>query len=153
VDKLTAQRRSENMRQIRSTDTQPELTVRRFLHSQGLRYRLHARDLPGKPDLVFPALRACLFVHGCYWHGCRKCIDGTRKVRSRTEYWREKIAGNQRRDTKHRRELRALGWSVLVIWECELARAAALRQVAGRLLGLRTRTRRKQSARRLRQRR
>lgn len=140
------------MRQIRSADTGPELTVRRFLHSQGLRYRLHARRLPGKPDLVFPALRACLFVHGCFWHGCRKCIDGTRKVRSRTEYWREKIAGNQRRDAKHRKELRAFGWSVLVIWECELARPAPLRQVAKRLLGLRTPNRRGQSVRRLRQR-
>jgi DNA mismatch endonuclease (patch repair protein) len=152
VDKLTAQRRSENMRQIRSADTGPELTVRRFLHSQGLRYRLHDRRLPGRPDLVFPALRACLFVHGCFWHGCRKCIDGTRKVRSRTEYWREKIAGNQRRDAKRRKELRTLGWRVLVIWECELARPASLKQVARRLHGLRTRNRRGQSVRRLRQR-
>ena len=151
MDKLTAQRRSENMRQIRGANTGPELTVRRFVHSQALRYRLHARHLPGRPDLVFPALRSCLFVHGCFWHGCEKCIDGTRKVRSRTDYWREKIAGNQRRDAKHRKELRALGWSVLVIWECELARPAPLRQVTKLLLGLRSRNPRGQSVRRLRQ--
>lgn len=152
MDKLTARQRSENMRQIRSANTQPELTVRRFLHAQGLRYRLHARDLPGTPDLVFPGLRACLFVHGCYWHGCRKCVDGTRKVRSRTDYWRAKIRGNQRRDIKHQKELRALAWSVLVIWECDLGRPAPLRQVARRLLGLKVPNRRGRSVRRRRQR-
>ena len=96
MDRLTSEHRSENMRRIRSTDTEPEVKVRRFLHSQGLRYRLHDRKLAGKPDLVFPALRACVFVHGCFWHGCRKCIDGTRRVRSRTGYWGPKIENNRR---------------------------------------------------------
>jgi DNA mismatch endonuclease (patch repair protein) len=138
VDKLTSERRSENMGRIRSTDTNPEVKVRRFLHSQGLRFRLHDRRLPGKPDLVFPALNTCVFVHGCFWHGCPKCIDGTRRVRSRTEYWGPKIENNRRRDAEHNKALRALGWRVLVIWDCELATPAKLRRVAKTLLELKS---------------
>lgn len=139
MDNVTPERRSQNMRRIRSTDTKPEVVVRRFLHSQGFRYRLHRSDLPGKPDLVFPAIRACLFVHGCFWHGCTKCVDGTRKVRSRPEYWGPKIARNRQRDAEHSRALRALGWRVLVIWDCEIATSTKLTRVTKVLFDLKDR--------------
>ena len=107
------------MARITSKDTQPELHARSFLHSQGLRYRLHVKHLPGKPDLVFPASKACLFVHGCFWHGCRRCVDGRHKVKSNTKYWTEKITKNRLRDKANRRALAALGWKVYVLWACE----------------------------------
>lgn len=134
VDTLTTGCRSENMRRIRSKDTSPELRVRQFLHGLGLRYRLHGRDLPGKPDLVFPALRACVFVHGCFWHGCGRCVDGTRKVQSKSRYWIEKIAGNRARDQRHVRALRKERWTVYVIWECQLTESVTLRKIAVELL-------------------
>jgi DNA mismatch endonuclease (patch repair protein) len=130
MDRLTVDRRSENMRRIRSRNTSPELIVRRFLHRAGFRYRLHAKSLPGKPDVVLPALRACVLIHGCFWHGCAKCIDGTRRVKSRSTYWVAKIRGNQERDVRHTRALRHLGWKVYVLWECELQRPASLRRLA-----------------------
>jgi DNA mismatch endonuclease, patch repair protein len=114
------------MRRIRSTDTSPELTVRRFLHRSGFRFRLHAKTLPGKPDVVLPALRACVLIHGCFWHGCTKCVDGTRRVKSRSEYWTAKIRGNQDRDIKHVEALKSLGWKVYVLWECELRQPRVL---------------------------
>lgn len=107
------------MAQIRSKDTQPELRVRSFLHSHGLRYRLHVADLPGKPDLVFPSFKVCVFVHGCFWHGCRRCPDGRHKVKSNTGYWKLKITKNRVRDKRTRRELATMGWKVYVIWACE----------------------------------
>jgi DNA mismatch endonuclease, patch repair protein len=126
MDRLTADKRSENMRRIRSRDTSPELTVRRFLHRAGFRYRLHDESLPGKPDVVLPSLRACVLIHGCFWHGCTKCIDGTRRVKSRSEYWTTKIRGNQDRDIKHVEALKSLKWKVYVLWECELRQPRAL---------------------------
>lgn len=127
------------MRRIRSRDTSPEMLVRRFLHSKGLRYRLHPAHLPGKPDLVFPALRSCVFVHGCFWHGCTLCVDGTRRVQSRSTYWIPKIQGNQRRDRAHQRALSSAGWSVHVIWECQLRDQSKLRVLAKCLLSARDR--------------
>src|SRR5262249_17496625 len=125
-----AEKRSENMRRIRSRDTSPELAVRRYLHRAGFRYRLHAKSLPGKPDVVLTALRACVLIHGCFWHGCTKCIDGTRRVKSRSNYWRAKITGNRERDLRHLQALRSLGWKTYVLWECELQRPIALRRLA-----------------------
>jgi DNA mismatch endonuclease (patch repair protein) len=130
VDKVTAALRSENMRRIQSCDTSPELAVRRFIHRAGFRFSLHRRDLPGKPDLVFPSLRACVFVHGCFWHGCDSCIDGTRRVKSHSAYWKTKVAGNRRRDAEHIRTLKQLGWKVYVIWECETKAAGRLKNLA-----------------------
>lgn len=124
------------MRRIRSRDTSPELRVRRFLHRSGFRYRLHTKELPGKPDVVLPALRACVFIHGCFWHGCSKCIDGTRRVKSRSEYWATKIRGNQDRDIHHVKALTELGWKVYVLWECQLRRLGILKTLA-RSLGKR----------------
>lgn len=114
------------MSRIHAMDTRPEISVRRYLHRKGLRYRLHVSSLPGKPDLVFPKPRVCVFVHGCFWHGCTKCIDGTRAVKSNREYWVPKIAANKRRDAKHEAELKRLGWAVLVIRECEVPDVARL---------------------------
>jgi DNA mismatch endonuclease (patch repair protein) len=120
MDKLTPSARSRNMSRIRSRDTSPELTVRKALHSAGLRFRLHAKHLPGKPDLVFPSRRACVFVHGCFWHGCPSCVDGTRRVKSNFAYWSPKIEGNRQRDARHLASLLDAGWKVFVIWECQV---------------------------------
>lgn len=103
---------------IRGKDTRPELIVRRGLHAMGFRYRLHDRKLPGRPDLVFPGLKAVILVHGCFWHG-----HGCHLFKwpaSRIEFWREKISGNRERDAGNLVRLRDAGWRVLVIWECAL---------------------------------
>ena len=109
------------MARVRSKNTKPEMLVRRALHRAGLRYRLHDRRLPGSPDLVFPAKRVALFVHGCFWHrhddpSCKLA----RLPKSRNEFWTPKLEGNRLRDLRHVAELEAAGWKVLVIWECEL---------------------------------
>jgi DNA mismatch endonuclease (patch repair protein) len=119
MDTLTPQARSLNMSRIRSRDTSPELIVRSFLHRAGLRFRLHRKDLPGKPDLAFASRHACIFVHGCFWHGCPNCIDGTRRVKSNVGYWSQKVAGNRERDARHIAELDDACWNVFVVWECE----------------------------------
>lgn len=117
VDKISPTRRSANMRAIRSSDTKPELLVRRLIHRCGYRFRLHRKDLPGKPDLVFPARKAVVFVHGCFWHmhGCAS----VRLPKSNAEYWQPKLARNCQRDTENIAALSAAGWRVLTIWECE----------------------------------
>src|SRR6185312_3237550 len=118
ADRLSPERRSENMRRIRSKGTKPEMIVRRLLYGMGYRYRLHARELPGKPDIVFRNLRKAIFVHGCFWHQHSKCSDG-RLPAARPEYWVPKLAGNIARDQKYLRSLRREGWKVLVIWDCK----------------------------------
>lgn len=123
ADTITKEARSRNMARIRARDTKPELAVRRYLHGCGLRYRLHARDLPGKPDVVFRSRKVAVFVHGCFWHGCPACIDGRRSVRSNESYWSAKIAGNVERDRRNQDRLQSSGWQVLTIWECETAAA------------------------------
>lgn len=110
--------RSEIMRRVRSTDTTPELIVRKLAHSLGFRYRLYKKELPGKPDLVFSGKRKVIFVHGCFWHG-HKCKRGNRLPKKNREYWTKKIDANMKRDKKHVEELKMAGWSVLTIWECE----------------------------------
>lgn len=126
MDTVSGARRSQIMAAIRDRDTAPELAVRRYLHAAGLRYRLHRRDLPGRPDIVLPSWRACVFVHGCFWHGCPRCIDGRRKVKSNIGYWGPKIAGNRKRDRRHRKALEAAGWSVFTVWECQTRDPSAL---------------------------
>ena len=118
VDKITKAERSENMRRIRSRNTNPELVVRSVVHRLGFRFRLHRSDLPSKPDLVFPSLRKVIFVHGCFWHVHKDCIDGS-IPKSRVAYWKAKLERNVGRDRLSRRALRKLGWKSLVIWECE----------------------------------
>lgn len=111
------------MRAIRSKDTKPELIVRQTLRLAGFSgYRLHRKDLCGKPDIAFVGRRKAIFVHGCFWHG-HDCPEGSRRPQSRQGYWLPKISGNQERDARHRANLAAEGWKVLVIWDCETGRA------------------------------
>ncbi|WP_313222842.1 very short patch repair endonuclease [Pseudoxanthomonas mexicana] len=118
------------MASIRGRDTQPELVVRRFLHSLGFRYRLSPRHLPGKPDVVLPKHHAAVFVHGCFWHGHVGCRFATMPA-TRTEFWMSKIAANRARDHVKEAELRSKGWRVAVVWECALKsdRDAALQRL------------------------
>lgn len=126
-DRLTPAQRSDLMARIRRTDTKPEMAVRQLSHRLGYRFRLHRKDLPGSPDLVFPSRRKVIFVHGCWWHR-HSCPLGQRVPRTRLEYWLPKFDRNTQRDRQVRRQLRSLGWSALVIWECET-------RGGGRLLG------------------
>jgi DNA mismatch endonuclease (patch repair protein) len=107
------------MQSIRSKDTKPELAVRRLVHALGYRYRLHGRDLPGRPDLVFRGRRKVIFVHGCYWH-MHACAYGRVAPATNAEFWREKRLANVARDRRTKTRLRALGWRALVIWECQV---------------------------------
>jgi len=118
VDVLTEAQRQLNMSRIRGRDTKPEMLIRRGLHAQGFRYRLQDRGLPGRPDLVFPRYKAVILVHGCFWHG-HDCPMFRLPV-TRSEFWAEKIAANQRRDAIVHEALLALGWRVLTVWECSL---------------------------------
>lgn len=128
--------RSENMRRIRSKDTKPEMVVRRLAHGLGYRYRLHAKDIPGKPDLVFPGRKKAIFVHGCFWHQHPGCVDG-RLPRSNRAYWGPKLEKNKSRDELAIRELHDAGWEVLIIWECETENIENLRRVVVDFLGSR----------------
>ncbi|MDH3999106.1 MAG: very short patch repair endonuclease [Desulfuromonadales bacterium] len=122
------------MRQVKSKDTKPEMIVRKLAHSMGYRYRLHRKDLPGKPDLTFPSRKKIIFVHGCFWHG-HTCKRGARMPATNVEYWTQKIARNKERDAKHLQELADLGWRVLTLWECELKDIAALERRLRGFLG------------------
>lgn len=119
TDTLTRQERSERMSRIRGKDSASEMRLRRLIHGMGFRYRLHVKNLPGTPDLVFPARKAVIFMHGCFWHrhqGCRLA----RMPKSRIAFWREKLEANRRRDGENVSRLNELGWRVLVIWECQM---------------------------------
>lgn len=128
--------RSENMRRIRSKDTKPELLVRRLAHALGYRFRLHRKELSGKPDLVFVSRRKVIFVHGCFWHQHpdKNCSDA-RMPKSRTDYWLPKLERNQQRDAEHMATLRAAGWRVLVVWDCETRNEERLTKQIERFLG------------------
>jgi DNA mismatch endonuclease, patch repair protein len=124
VDKLTAEQRSRNMAAIRSHDTKPEKVVRSLLHSLGLRFRLHQRALPGSPDIVLKRHSAVVFVHGCFWHA-HDCGRG-KIPKTRRGFWSAKFESNRKRDVRQAKELKALGWRVLTIWECETNNEAKL---------------------------
>jgi len=112
--------RSEIMSKIRSKDTKPEMLVRRFLHRNGFRYRLHAKDLPGKPDIVLPKYKSIVFVHGCFWHshaGCRRANTPS----SNKDYWVAKLKKNKDKDIRDQEKLSSSGWRVVVVWECSLS--------------------------------
>lgn len=119
VDTRSPEQRRRIMQSVKTKDTGPELTVRRALFAAGYRFRLHRRDLPGCPDIVFPGRKKVVFVHGCFWHG-HGCAKG-QGSKSRREYWGPKLDANRARDERNLQELRALGWNTLVIWQCELA--------------------------------
>jgi DNA mismatch endonuclease, patch repair protein len=126
-DNDAAEVRRRTMQAVKNKDTTPELIVRRLLHSLGYRYRLHVKDLPGKPDLVFPARRKVIFVHGCFWHG-HDCQRGARIPKTNTAYWVEKVARNKRRDQDEIARLTDLRWQVLTVWECEMKNIEGLKQ-------------------------
>jgi DNA mismatch endonuclease (patch repair protein) len=125
------------MSRVRSRNTAPELKVRRVAHSLGLRFRLHRKDLPGKPDLVFPRWKAAIFVHGCFWHrheGCKKATA----PKSRRDYWEPKFKTNVERDRRAVSELEARGWRTLTIWQCETADVASLSRLLSEFFALKS---------------
>ena len=117
-DRLTPAERSAHMARIRKADTRPEMNARRAAHALGYRFRLHRRDLPGTPDIVFPRLRKAVMVNGCFWHQHEGC-HLARTPKSRPEYWLPKFARNKARDAENLAALEAIGWDVLTLWECE----------------------------------
>jgi DNA mismatch endonuclease (patch repair protein) len=129
VDRLSRVKRSALMSRIRGKDTAPEMSVRRHLHASGLRYRLHAKALPGSPDLVFPSRRVCVFVHGCFWHACPHCNDGMHHVKTNRRYWRSKLVANSARDARTKKSLSDAGWRVIVIWECQTGSIRRIRDL------------------------
>lgn len=118
ADVVSPEKRSEMMSGIRSRNTKPEILVRKWLHAHGYRFRLHRKDLPGTPDIVLPGRRLAIFVHGCFWHQHEGC-HLVKLPSTRREWWQEKLGRNMLRDGRVKEELEALGWRVLVIWECE----------------------------------
>jgi DNA mismatch endonuclease (patch repair protein) len=132
TDVYSAEKRSAVMRRVKGRDTTPELTVRRLLTALGVRYRLHRKDLPGKPDIVMAGRRLAIFVHGCFWHG-HDCARGARVPKANRDYWLGKVGRNRQRDGVSRAALEAAGWRVETIWECEMKDEAALK---GRLEAL-----------------
>lgn len=134
TDTLDREARSAHMRSIRQKNTTPELVVRRVAHAAGLRFRLHRRDLPGTPDLVFQKHRTVVFVHGCFWHrheGCRKAT----MPKSRTDFWSEKFERNRERDARNVADLETLGWRVAVVWECQTRHPAEVAIALERTFG------------------
>ncbi|TLG89436.1 DNA mismatch endonuclease Vsr [Pseudomonas edaphica] len=125
ADIVTQERRSQNMSRIKGKNTKPEMIVRSACHDLGLRYRLHRKDLPGTPDLVFPKHRLCLFVHGCFWHRHPDCKYAY-TPKSRLDFWSPKLAKNVERDAKAQRALETSGWRVSIIWECQTKNRDAL---------------------------
>lgn len=128
MDSLTPSQRSERMSRVRGKNSGAEMIVRRLVHAMGYRFRLHRRDLPGTPDLVFPRRRKIIFVHGCFWHrhpdpDCRLA----RMPKSRQDYWRPKLEGNRARDSRKEAALVEAGWDVMIVWECELRDETSLR--------------------------
>ena len=120
ADNLSPERRHAAMQGVKAKDTAPELAVRRLLRANGERgYRLHRKELPGSPDIAFIGRQKAIFVHGCFWHG-HDCPRGAREPKANASYWSKKIARNRQRDQEHIKALAALGWTCLVVWECEL---------------------------------
>lgn len=119
ADVHNTQQRSYNMSRIRSTNTKPELLVRKFLFAQGYRYKLHDKKLPGKPDIVLPKYHTVIFIHGCFWHGHANC-KYYKVPQTRTQWWLNKINRNKANDTKAVKALKKDGWKVITVWECKL---------------------------------
>ena len=122
------------MSRVRDRNTRPEMKVRRLLHAAGYRYRLHRRDLPGRPDIVFPTRRKAIEIRGCFWHRHPGCKDAT-MPRTRREWWEAKLASNVERDARNLVALEEMGWRVLVLWECEMGDVPGLKARLGEFLG------------------
>ncbi|MBZ9678694.1 DNA mismatch endonuclease Vsr [Mesorhizobium sp. ES1-1] len=134
IDRISKERRSANMARIRSKNTEPEMRVRQVAHRFGYRFRLHRKDLPGKPDLVFPARRKVIFVHGCFWHRHDGCIDCS-VPKSRQDYWEPKFERTKARDKESLQLLNEAGWSAMIIWDCETKTEAELLAAISDFLG------------------
>lgn len=133
MDNLSPEERSKIMSRVRAKNTRPELHARRLIFALGYRYRLHAKDLPGHPDIVFRKLGKVIFVHGCFWHRHTSCALA-RLPKSRPDFWILKLEGNKNRDAKNKRALQREGWKVLTIWECELKNPGRLDERIRRFL-------------------
>jgi DNA mismatch endonuclease, patch repair protein len=133
VDKISREHRSRVMASVHSFNTTPEMAVRSLLHRMGFRFRVHRKDLPGRPDICLPKYRKVIFVHGCFWHG-HTCVHGSRRPTNNREYWDTKLDGNIRRDADAVRALRKQGWKTLILWECELK--SQLEARLGKFLGV-----------------
>lgn len=132
-EQMSKEMRSKIMRSIKSKNTKPELAVRKLLTKMGYRYRLHRKDLPGKPDIAFIGRKKVIFVHGCFWHGHEGCpIAHTPNI----EFWKQKLSNNKQRDRHALDELRRLGWKVLIVWECDLKKPSALESRLRRFVGI-----------------
>lgn len=134
TDTLSQKERSKRMSLIRGTGSAPEMKLRRLVHRMGFRYRLHVKELPGKPDLVFPSRCAVIFMHGCFWHRHKGC-KLARLPKSKLEFWKPKLEANRKRDLRNQRQLKALGWRVLIVWECEMADIEGVSEIVREFLG------------------
>ena len=114
-----SEQRSRNMSAIKSKNTKPEIAVRKVLHSMGYRFRLHGKDLPGSPDIVLPKYKTVIFVHGCFWHRHENCKYAT-TPKTREEFWESKFKENVIRDKSNQKKLSAIGWKIIIVWECEI---------------------------------
>jgi DNA mismatch endonuclease (patch repair protein) len=135
ADVFSKEKRSWLMSRVKGRNTKPEILVRSLLHRMGFRFRLHCRELPGNPDIVLRRHKSVVFVHGCFWHGHKKCRKAIRPT-SNTSFWNKKLDQNKERDSRFRRALKRLGWRTLVIWECETRKPIKLAPKLERLLML-----------------
>ena len=133
MDTISKQHRSWNMSRIQAKNTKPEVIVRSMIHGWGFRFSLHRKDLPGKPDIILPKYGIAVFVHGCFWHRHPRCKFAY-TPKSRLEFWQKKFDSNTKRDRRNRRQLRKLGWEVVVVWECQTKNASKLEAVLERKL-------------------
>ena len=133
MDRISKEHRSWNMSRIQSRDTKPEKTVRSILHGLGYRFRLHRKDLPGKPDIVLRSYNSVIFVHGCFWHRHKECKKASVPKTKKT-FWEEKFKANIERDIKVKNELKSNGWRVLVVWECEFTDVESVEKELGKFL-------------------
>ena len=125
-DMFSSEKRSEIMSKVHSSNTTPEIRVRKLLHSLGYRFRLHRRDLPGNPDIVLPKYKTVIFVHGCFWHGCPTCRHARIRPVANAEYWELKLNRTLERDKNNLSSLEQLGWRVVILWECKTRKSKAV---------------------------
>lgn len=118
-DVFSKEKRSQIMSKVRAAETKPEIVIRKFLFSQGFRYRKNVKKLPGTPDIALPKYKTVIFIHGCFWHGHKNC-EAAALPKSRQEYWYPKIQRNIKRDSKNKKDLKKLGWHIITIWECDI---------------------------------
>ena len=139
ADRISQEQRSDLMRKIRSTNTSPELKVRKFLFSRGFRYRLYAKNLPGKPDIILKKYKTVIFINGCFWHGHKcKIGSGNRIPKTNSIYWKEKINKNIKRDKSNKVKIKNLGWTIITIWECQTKKEALIKNKLSVLMGMRS---------------